>query len=116
MRQFETGATRNADFFLDSARQKMQERAAQRDVPYERSMTRTVALFHALYGFDLTDEHGWAFMLLLKLVRATTGPYDEDSLIDAVAYCALVAEAKSEDEKAGREVVDAIERTMTTTE
>lgn len=73
----------------------MQERAAQRDVAQERSMAKTVALFHTLYGIDLTEEHGWAFMLLLKLVRATTGPVDEDSMVDAAAYCALMAEAQS---------------------
>lgn len=84
-----------APYFLTTAAQKMQERAAQRDVAQERSMAKTVALFHTLYGIDLTEEHGWAFMLLLKLVRATTGPVDEDSMVDAAAYCALMAEAQS---------------------
>lgn len=117
MRSFDTVATRNADCtrvdtekensfassrsanqFLTFAAEKMKERAAQRDVEQERSMSKIVAIFNIACGKDLTETEGWQFMEILKLVRGNTGPYNEDDWIDKVAYAALAAESASRSE------------------
>lgn len=59
----------------------------------ERSIQKTVNLFEILTGHELTEEQGWLFMSLLKLVRSTQGNFKLDNYEDAAAYCALMAEA-----------------------
>lgn len=82
--------------FLHRAATIMEERGRQYDKPGgERSMGKTVAAFNAITGQDMTEEQGWAFMLVLKQVRFfsnTTAPH-RDSLEDAIAYSALLAES-----------------------
>lgn len=82
--------------FLHRAATIMEERGKQYDKPGgERSMGKTVAAFNAITGQDMTEEQGWAFMLVLKQVRFfsnTTAPH-RDSLEDAIAYSALLAES-----------------------
>ena len=75
------------------AKNKMKERAAQRDVEHERSMTKIVAIFNIVCGKDLSETEGWQFMDILKMVRGNTGPYNEDDWIDKIAYSALTAES-----------------------
>lgn len=83
--------------YLDAAAGHMRERAATYDQPDgERSMGRTVAAFNAIHGTALTESQGWHFMCLLKHVRLFTRPgFHADSAEDAVAYAALMAEAKA---------------------
>jgi hypothetical protein len=85
-----------ADELLGSAASIMQERANQYDKPSgERSMAKTVAAFNAITGRDLSEQEGWEFMMVLKSVRFfsnTTAPH-RDSLEDAIAYSALLAES-----------------------
>jgi hypothetical protein len=84
---------------LTRAASIMADRATQYDQPGgERSMGRIVAAFNAVTGRDLNEAEGWLFMLQLKLVRSTTAVKAArvDSLEDAVAYAALLAEAVGE--------------------
>lgn len=88
--------TNTAPEFLHRAATIMEERGKQYDKPGgERSMGKTVAAFNAITGQDLTIEQGWQFMMVLKAVRFfsnTTAPH-RDSLEDAIAYSALLAES-----------------------
>jgi hypothetical protein len=84
-----------AQQILSAAAQHMQDRAATYDKPEgERSMAAAVSAFTAITGVEMTEEHGWAFMLVLKLVRENArADAHRDSLEDAVAYASLMAEA-----------------------
>lgn len=88
--------TNTAPEFLHRAATIMEERGKQYDKPGgERSMGKTVAAFNAITGQDMTEEHGWCFMMLLKQVRFftnTSSPH-RDSVEDLVAYSSLFAEA-----------------------
>ncbi|MFS1524480.1 DUF6378 domain-containing protein [Microbulbifer sp. 2304DJ12-6] len=84
----------SAPAFLEKAAQHMRDRAEQRDSENgERSMAKTVTAFNALYGFDLTEEQGWLFMVLLKQSRASCGVFVPDDYEDGAAYFALAGEA-----------------------
>lgn len=89
----DTSDTNSAHKLLRQGLQAMEDRAASRDNPGERSMARTVAAFNALTGRDLTEEEGWAFMVCLKEARALGGSKKvEDDYIDGAAYFALQGE------------------------
>jgi hypothetical protein len=77
---------------LAEAAQIMAERGQGYDKNQERSMAKIVAVFNALTGLDLTEAEGWTFMVILKMVRANQTPGYRDSLLDGVAYMALLAE------------------------
>ena len=82
--------------YLEAAAKHMRDRAATYDKPQgEHSMARTVKAFNAITGQNLTEAEGWEFMLLLKQVRIFTNPAvpHKDSLEDAVAYAALLADS-----------------------
>lgn len=83
--------------FLDAAAQHMRDRAATYDRPEgERSMAATVDAFNFITGHSLTESDGWLLMLCLKLVRMhQRSGFHKDSAEDAIAYAALLAEAKS---------------------
>jgi hypothetical protein len=86
----------NAKEFLDKAATHMQDRASTYDKPQgERSMTTTVGAFNAINGTRMTEEQGWMFMELLKIVRSMQGEYKADNYEDAVAYAALRGECAS---------------------
>jgi hypothetical protein len=75
---------------------KASELLAERGKQYdgsgkERSMASTVAAFNAVYGTNLTEQQGWHFMILLKMVRQRAGGHI-DSAEDLIAYAALAAE------------------------
>lgn len=57
----------------------------------DRSMASTVAAFNAVYGTNLTEQQGWHFMVILKMVRQRQGGHI-DSAEDLIAYAALAAE------------------------
>lgn len=84
----------NANGILNAAAQHMQDRASTYDKPQgERSMAATVNAFRATTGIGLTEEQGWHFMALLKLVRSQQGDLRLDSYEDGAAYIALAGEA-----------------------
>ena len=87
-------AAPRAGDILNAAAQHMQDRASTYDKPQgERSMAATVAAFKATTGIALTEEQGWHFMALLKLVRSQQGDLRLDSYEDGAAYFALAGEA-----------------------
>lgn len=84
----------NAPSILREAAQTIEDRAARRDLPAERSMARAVGAFNTLTGQDLTETQGWLFVAVLKLARATAGKHNPDDLLDAAAYVALALESE----------------------
>ena len=85
-----------AQEFLTKAGDHVQDRASTYDKPQgERSMAATVGAFNAINGTALTEEQGWMFMELLKIVRSIQGDYKADNYEDAVAYAALRGECAS---------------------
>lgn len=85
---------RCAPELLGEAAALMFQRGKDYDKPGgERSMAQTVRAFNAITGRDLSVAEGWLLMTCLKQVRAFTGtaPH-EDSLLDLIAYTALMAE------------------------
>ena len=84
---------------LREAAQTIEQRGQERDnngAGGERSMAATVAAFNAIEGTQLTERQGWAFMQVLKMVRAkataNNGRFNLDDYIDGAAYAALGAE------------------------
>lgn len=60
----------------------------------ERSMAKTVAMFNACHGTEITEAQGWHLLELLKHVRFFTARgYHADSVEDGAAYAALRGEA-----------------------
>lgn len=62
----------------------------------ERSMGKTVAMFNSLYDLELTEQQGWAFMCLLKIVRTSQGAFRSDNYEDLAAYAGLMGESAQE--------------------
>lgn len=78
----------------------MVDRASTYDAPAgERSMTKTVAAFNTITGHSLTEEQGWLFMEVLKIVRSQQGEFKQDNYEDAVAYAALRGEAAEKERR-----------------
>ncbi len=76
----------------------MEDRAATYDKPAgERSMAATVRAFAATTGIAMTEEQGWHFMALLKLVRSQQGNLRMDSYEDGAAYFGLMGEAAAKE-------------------
>ena len=93
----------SAPALLTAAAKHMYDRAATYDKPEgERSMAQTVAVFEAYHGIQLTEAQGWHFMQVLKDVRLfTRETYHGDSAEDCIAYAALKAEAKAQENPHG---------------
>ena len=84
----------NAHDILQAAAGHMRDRAATYDKPEgERSMGATVDAFRAITGHSLTEEQGWLFMGLLKMVRSQQGGFRADNYEDLAAYAGLQGEA-----------------------
>ena len=84
-----------SDILAEAAR-IMDERGKQYDQPDgERSMARVITAFNAITGHSLTEHEGWLIMSILKMVRQWQNPntVHADSLLDNVAYAALLAES-----------------------
>ena len=78
---------------LATAALEMEDRSKTYDAPEgERSMGKTVAAFNAVTGHNVTEQQGWQFMELLKMVRSNQGGYRADSFVDGAAYAALAGE------------------------
>lgn len=58
-------------------------------------MGRTVEAFNAITSNSLTEEQGWLFMGLLKMVRSQSGDFKSDNFEDEAAYAALRGECAS---------------------
>jgi len=88
----------SAPTLLRIAAETLAERSKDYDNPEgERSMKATVAVFNAVTGHSMTETEGWLFMCALKQVRAFTGgKLHADSMIDLIAYSALMAESAAE--------------------
>lgn len=82
---------------LGRAAMHMHDRASTYDSPGgERSMGRAVEAFNAVTGRDLSESEGWLLLALLKQARLfTRSAYHADSAEDAIAYMALLAEARA---------------------
>jgi Domain of unknown function (DUF6378) len=86
--------------FLKEAAEVMEQRAKLRDKPQgERSMGALVKTFNALTNHNLTEDEGWEFMILLKMVRGRQGNYNRDDYVDGSAYFGLLGECKSNERK-----------------
>lgn len=86
----------DAQDFLRTASDTMDQRAKDRDQDRERSMEKIVDMFNVLHGTNLTESQGWSFMVLLKMVRANVGGnFRADDYIDQIAYTGLEAESRS---------------------
>lgn len=86
----------SAPDILLSAGNHMKSRAVEYDKPEgERSIEATVKAFNAITGDGLmnTEERGWLFMGILKMVRSQQGDYKADNYEDGTAYFALQGEA-----------------------
>jgi len=84
---------------LSAASRHMTDRAATYDnLTGERSIQSTVNAFNAITGTALSEEEGWLFMVLLKMVRSQQGNYKLDNYEDGAAYVALMAEAGAKDQ------------------
>jgi len=82
-----------AQDFLNAGLGHMQDRAATYDKPTgERSMAATVGAFKCVSGVEMTEEQGWLFMGLLKMVRSQQGEFKADNYEDEAAYAALRGE------------------------
>jgi len=81
---------------LAIARETLTERGVQRDCEStgERSMAATVKTFNALTGYNLTEDNGWEFMVILKMVRGRQGKTRADDYVDLASYGALLGECK----------------------
>ena len=86
----------NAVDILQAGQDAIGNRASERDTDNERSMKACVDSFNALYGTELTETHGWMFMVLLKAARAKGGNFRLDDYVDGAAYFALAGEASQD--------------------
>lgn len=102
LKSLDVGEPVTAHNTVQAALNHMQDRAATYDKPTgERSMWATVEAFNAIAGTDLSEEDGWMFMALLKIVRSQQGAFKADNYEDLAAYAGLMAEAGSK-ERGGR--------------
>jgi hypothetical protein len=94
----EAQGTPSASQILTTAAGHLKDRASTYDQPQgERSIGKTVAMFRALTGVEMTEEQGWLFMVCLKMVRAQQGGYRADSYEDGAAYFALAGESAAQE-------------------
>lgn len=82
----------SAPELLRHAATLIEQRAASRDRPAERSMKRAIEAFNALTSQSLTELQGWVFMAVLKMARAHAGTLNPDDYLDGAAYMALALE------------------------
>lgn len=93
---------KSAKDFLMAAIGHMQDRASTYDKPNgERSVGKTVAAFNVITGLNLTEEQGWLFMGILKMVRSQQGDFKADNYEDEAAYAGLRGECASRDRQNG---------------
>ena len=89
---------------LERAAGHLKDRAATYDKPEgERSIGAAVKAFNAITGDGEmnSEERGWLFMAILKMVRSQQGNYKADNYEDLAAYSALMGEAACEERNGG---------------
>lgn len=92
-------ARRPAVSFLENGVKILGERAKLRDQPGgERSMAKTVAIFNAWTGNNLSISDGWRFLVALKQAREFSGQFHADDYEDGANYFALLGEEESVNE------------------
>ena len=90
----------NGSIAPDKILEEAKKTLIQRGVDYdgkgyqggERSMKKTVEIFKAFTGIELSELDGWRFLLSLKLARSTSGKPKLDSYVDMAGYAALAGE------------------------
>lgn len=97
---------------LEKAAGHLKDRADTYDSPDgERSIGATVQAFNAITGDGLmnSEERGFLFMAILKMVRSQQGNYKADNYEDLSAYSALMGESACEERNGGwtPEAIDA---------
>lgn len=98
LKQTKKSSVTPAQDFLKAGIKHMGDRAVTYDKPEgERSMGKNVAAFNIITGHDLTEEQGWLFLGLLKMVRSQQGDYKADNYEDEAAYAGLRGESASRD-------------------
>lgn len=101
--------TATAAGILRAGLRHMEDRSSTYDKPAgERSMAATVEAFRAVTGDGLvsSEERGWLFMVLLKMVRSQQGALRMDSYEDGAAYCGLMGEAAARERDCQRQEGD----------
>ena len=79
--------------FLKKAEQCLVNRGINYDAKNgERSISKVVKCFNEITGKHITNEEGWMFMTLLKIVRSQQGESKEDNFVDGAAYFSLMGE------------------------
>lgn len=87
-----------ADQVVRKALEHMEDRAVTYDNEEgERSIPSTVKAFNIITGHTLSNEEGWLFMALLKIVRSQQGEFKLDNYEDLSAYSGLMAEDASKE-------------------
>lgn len=82
---------------VKQAAKHMDDRASTYDAPSgERSMANAVTMFNILTDSAISEEQGWMFMAILKMVRSQQGQFKLDNYEDGAAYFALAAEIASQ--------------------
>jgi Domain of unknown function (DUF6378) len=86
----------DATEFLKLANEAINDRGQEYAKGREQSMGKIIAIFNICEGLELTEQQGWRFMQILKLVRSASAPeFHQDSVIDRIGYAALEAECGS---------------------
>lgn len=84
------------DRILDEALKSLRQRGVEYDGKGyqggERSMAKTVEIFKAWTGIELSELDGWRFMQCLKMARSLTGKPKLDTYVDRAGYSALEGE------------------------
>lgn len=89
---------------LEKAASHLKGRAVTYDKPDgERSIGATVQAFNAITGDGLmnSEERGWLFMAILKMVRSQQGNYKADNYEGLAAYSAQMGEAACDERNGG---------------
>lgn len=92
---------KNPEYFMQEAAKTVSQRGTDNgyDAGQERSAAAVAEMFNSMYpGFDLTEEHIWAIMLSVKLVRNARKPR-EDNIVDLIGYAGLLGESQSAPKK-----------------
>lgn len=90
----------NSEIAPDKILEEATKTLRQRGIDYdgkgyqggERSMEKTVDIFRAMTGIQLSELDGWRFLLCLKMARSTTGKPKLDTYVDMAGYSGLIGE------------------------
>lgn len=84
------------DKILNEATQLVKQRGVDYDPKGyqggERSMAKTVEIFKAWTGIELSELDGWRFMQCVKMARSLAGKPKLDTYADRAAFAALEGE------------------------